>query len=87
MKEFVMSPNCPLYNDIKLGKHEDVQVRSKANRAIIARLGYIVQIWLYQYDPIGKWKFKISKYEIECSCFWKVDSYVSIINYHDFVKC
>ena len=21
MKEFVMSPNCPLYNDINLGKH------------------------------------------------------------------
>ena len=63
------------------------QVQSKANRANIARLGYIVQIWLYQYDPIGMWKFKISEYEIECSCFWKVDSYVSIINYHDFVKC
>ena len=29
------------------------QVQSKANRAITARLGYIVQIWLYQYDPIG----------------------------------
>ena len=25
MKEFVMSPNCPLYNDIKLGKHADVK--------------------------------------------------------------
>ena len=25
MKEFVMSPNCPLYNDIKLDKHEDVK--------------------------------------------------------------
>ena len=25
MTEFVMSPNCPLYNDIKLGKHADVK--------------------------------------------------------------
>ena len=23
MKEFARSPNCPLYNDIKLGKHAD----------------------------------------------------------------
>ena len=52
------------------------QVGSKANRAIIARLGYIVLIWLYRYDPIWMWKFKICIYETECSCFWKVASYV-----------